>query len=107
MDYLSEVEIVKVEQFCKDPVMFEAVKKVLLAPIYRHGVPAAGETHNPLINGAFSLVAQAPELSDEVLGQFLRAKWAGVSGIENGFEELKKIKTNKAGEDAPPVNEGV
>lgn len=107
MDYLNEEEVLKIEQFCGDKTMFEAVKKVLLAPIYKHGVLEPGKDHNPLINGAFTLVSQAPELTDEVLGQFLRAKWAGVSSLENGLEELKKIKSNKVGVEAPPLNEGV
>lgn len=105
--YLNEEEILLVESFCKNEKQFEAVKKVLLAPIYVHGVPLSGETHNPLINGAFSLVSQAPELSDEVLGQFIRAKWAGVTAVEQGFEELKKFKSNKAEDNTPAVNEGV
>lgn len=105
--YLNEEEILNIESFCKNEIMFEAVKKVLLAPIYRHGVPQKGEKHNPLINGAFSLVSQAPELSDEVLGQFLRAKWAGVTSVEQGFEELKKIKSDKVEAPEAPTNEGV
>jgi hypothetical protein len=105
--YLNEEEILQVEAFCKNEKMFEAVKKVLLAPIYEHGVVKPGEKHNPLVNGAFSLVAQSPEVSNEVLGAFSRAKWAGVTAVEGGFEELKKIKSKKAEDKAPAENEGV
>ena len=92
---LSNQEIKKIESFCKDEKMFNAVKKVLLQGIYVHGVSVPDAKPDPLKNGAFSLVSLTGNypVSDEVLGQQLRAQWAGVNALENALVELKNIKT--------------
>ena len=36
-DYLTELEIAKIEAFVADEVMYEAVRKVLLQSLYTHG----------------------------------------------------------------------
>ena len=85
-----------------DNVLVEAVRKVLLAGIYKHGVAEKKLELNPLVNGAYSLVSHAMEypISDEILGQQLRAQWAGVNALQNAFEELGKIKLDLG--DTPP-----
>lgn len=94
---LNELEKAKVEQFCADEPMMSAVKKVLLAALYSHGVVGANGEVNPLINGAFGMVSLAPKegFSDEVLGQNLRAQFAGVSIVENAYDAMKLIKTGE------------
>ncbi len=94
---LNDIEKVKIEAFCSDEVMMGAVKKVLLAALYSHGVADVGGEPNPLINGAFGLVSlalkDAKPIDNEMLGQNLRAQFAGVSMIENAYTELKTIKS--------------
>lgn len=92
---LTDLEVVKIETFMADTEMVEAVKKVLLAGIFSHGVVAKGGVVDPLVNGAFSLVSLAPTnpIPDEVIGQQLRAQWAGVNALHNAFESLSSIKT--------------
>jgi hypothetical protein len=94
-DHLSELEIVKVEAFCADEVMYEAVKKVILQSIYVQGVNIQDKKSDPLKNGAFSMVSLSTNnpIPDEVIGQQLRAQWAGVNALENGMRELKNIKS--------------
>lgn len=105
---LTELEITKIEQFNKDPEMVEAVRKVLLASIYSHGTVQLGHKPNPLINGAFSLVALALEnpIPDDILGQNLRGQWAGVNALKNAFDSLASI-TSKKEEVETPYNEAV
>lgn len=108
-EFLSDIEIEKIELFCKDEVMFEAVKKVILQHIYSQGVMEKGKSHNPLKNRAFSLVqlATGNPIPDEQLGAHLRGVWEGVNALEHGYEELRKIKSTKGEIVESPYNEAV
>lgn len=90
-DYLNDLQVAKVEAFCADKDMFEAVKLVLLQQMYTRGVITKGQKHESLRNRALTLVQ--PEVNDAELGSRLRALWEGVQGIESGFYELEKIKS--------------
>jgi hypothetical protein len=106
--YLTELEVTKVEQFCADKVMFEAVKKILLSGIYSHGVIEKGFKHDPLQNAAFNLASQAitNPIPDAELGANLRGMWAGVNYLHNAYKELEKIKGDK-NEVESPFNEAI
>jgi hypothetical protein len=110
MDYkqiLSPVEIAKIEQFNSDKDMQEAVRKVLLSGLYTHGVIEPDREHNPLINGAFALVALAGDnpIPDAELGAHLRGTWFGINALENAWKQLLKIKVEKAEEVESTYNE--
>jgi hypothetical protein len=94
---LNDLEKVKIEAFCADKDMYNAVKKVILAGIYSHGVIEAGYEHNPLENGAFSLASVATEnpIPDEVLGQHIRGMWAGINALHNAFNRLDSVQSKK------------
>lgn len=96
-DYLTELEVEKIENFCKDEVLFEAVRKVMLQGIYTHGTVQKGVNINPLKNGAFGLasVAMNNPIPDEALGQHIRGMWAGLNALENAYTDLKSIKKDK------------
>lgn len=106
---LNEEEIMHIEAFCSNEKMYQAVRKGILSGLYSHGVIKAGYEHDPLQNGALSLAALTTNnpIPDEMLGQHIRGVWAGLNALENGFNGLQKIKTNKASEEKEPVNEGV
>lgn len=103
--YLTDEEILNIEAFCSNEKMYEAVKKVILASIYSHGVLEAGQKHNPLQNRAMALVGG--DVDNEKLGSQVRAWWEGINAVENGYKDLKKIKSNKAEVETPAENEGV
>lgn len=103
-DYLTELQVLKIEQFCADKDMFDAVKKVLLQYVYHQGVIKKGEKHNSLTNRALVLVQGGD--SDEQLGRNLRALWEGVQAVEKGFNDLESIKSKKEEIDSP-YNEAV
>ncbi len=106
-DQLTPKEILKIERFCSDSVMSEAVKKVLLAGLYSHGVIKAGKEHNPLQNGAFALASLAVNnpIPDAEIGAHVRAMWAGINALENAFNQLNKIKSEKETPVESPYNE--
>ncbi len=112
MDYktiLTPLQVSKIEQFNNDKDMQEAVRKVLLAGIYSHGVVQKGLEHNPLINGAFALVALAGEnpIPDEQLGAHIRGTWFGINALENAWNQLLKIKKEKKEAVESPFNEAI
>lgn len=90
---LTDLQISKIEAFVADKEMYGAVRGIILESIYSHGVVEDGKEHNPLINGAFSLVSLAATnpIPDEVIGQQLRAQWAGVNALEAAFRKLEGI----------------
>ena len=96
-EVLSEIERDKIVQFCADPVLSGAVKKYILAVLYKQGVVGAGQTHNARINFALNLAwpATTPNgmpRSDEELGQSLRAMTYGIQLIESGFREMEEMR---------------
>lgn len=99
LEKLSDLEKVKIETFCQDEEMFNAVKKVLLATTYNSGVLKEGEEIS-VRNPAFNLIAKARELGEDVsnsqLGENLRGIFEGVDAVENGFAILKKVTTKVA-----------
>ena len=101
-EFLTDLQVLKVETFCADKEMFEAVKLVLLQQLYTRGVITKGQPHNALHNRALTLVQG--DVPDEELGSRLRALWEGVQGIESGFVELEKIKTEAPEEIESPFN---
>ncbi len=112
MAKLNDLEKVKIETFCKDEDMYNAVRKVLLANLYSHGVEdEVGEDgeHDPAINGAFSLVSLAPTnpIPNEEIGAQLRAQWAGINILVNGFNQLQTIKSEGQPVPSPLNNEAV
>lgn len=90
MDYLSDIEKAELNKFATNKVMFEAVKKVLLAGIYQNGVLKAGEKAEPLKNFALGL-AFKPGISNEMLGADLRACAEGINTVELGFKKICEI----------------
>lgn len=108
MNQYTDLEIAKIESFCKDEEMFNAVRKVMLAGIYEHGTIQRGFTPDPLKNGALSLVhlSSANPITDEVLGQHIRGVWEGLNALQNAFQNLRAIKSEKK-EIESPFNEAV
>lgn len=104
----TELEVSKIEQFCADTEMYNAVKKVLLAGIYTHGTVQRGFTPDPLKNGALSLVhlSTSNPVTDEVLGQHIRGVWEGLNALQNAFQNLNNIKS-EVKEVVSPYNEAI
>ena len=96
-EIITELERDKIIAFCKDKLMFEAVKKYTLAVCYKQGVIEKGKEHNPTVNWAMNLAWGATNQNgiprnDEELGQNLRAMTYAVQLIGSGFKEMSEIK---------------
>jgi hypothetical protein len=93
--FLDDQEREYLRQFYENEVMREALRKVLLAGIYQNGTLRKGKAGNPLFNGAFGLVSNKGEFSNEQLGADIRAAWEGVSALENAFNQISKYVPEK------------
>lgn len=117
LDYLSDLEKDKIIAFNQDIVLVNAVKKVLLEAIYNNGVLRAGTPPDPLRNVAFGLVGKSgrvlmngipmPVVSNEQLGEDLRATYEGINLLEQGLTQLALIKKDPVDEVSSTVNEAI
>lgn len=97
MDFLNELERAAIISFNSNPVMVEAVKKVLLSTVYHQGVMKPGVQSASMTNWALHIVQEARdgENSDAVIGQRLRASAEGLNFVEAGFMKLREIKAEE------------
>ena len=106
-EFLNDIEIEAVKRFVNDKIMKEAVRKILLRPIYAQGVLVAGETANPSKNAFLFLLAgqggSKRHVSNEQLGSEFRAMEEGVNFLQEGFQKLETY--NKGVGDKPSEEE--
>lgn len=107
---LNDQERAKIELFVADELLFEAVRKVVLFGIYGNGVMEPGVKHDPSQNFAlaqvFRALNQGLPISDDELGQNLRAQAAGIKLLEVAFGQLENIQELRggSGESEPAPN---
>ena len=93
MEYLSDIEKVAIETFCKNDVAREAVRKVFLHTIYSQGTLKSGSTATPK-NWVFSFFAPGKEnLTNEQVGEKVRAAVEGLGFLDAAFKKLEEFKT--------------
>ena len=92
MEILNDVEKAAVQKFVEFETMREAVKKVLLAALYSNGTLKPGQAADPLTNKALTIPYNNPQGSNEQLGAELRAMYAGIMLLEEGFKKLDEFK---------------
>lgn len=88
----------EIQKFLENPVMTEAVKKVILSGVYRDGRLQAGESADPMKNFILGFANPRGDMNppikmpDAELGSQIRAVFYAVSMVESGFAELDKCK---------------
>jgi len=92
MKYLDRSEEAKLEKFVADKKMFNAVKKVLLKHIYTEGILKVGEPvedsiKNFILQKSAMALQNMPEITNEMLGEQLRADTQALRIVELGFLE--------------------
>jgi len=102
--YLTELEIAKIQAFNEDVVLKNAIRKVLLEPLYNHGVLGADAEHDPTKNfaltPAFNMLMQKREMWDmEKLGMFTMANAMAIQMLEQGFGALEGLKATPESEE--------
>lgn len=109
--YLSDLEKNKIIAFNEDKVLKNAIYKVMLEPLYNHGVlrpeGIVDPTRNFALTQAFNMLLQKREMWDlEKLGAVNLANAMAIQMIEQGFGELEKFKnepkSEKENEDESP-----
>ncbi len=90
--FLSPSEKAAVEKFASDEVMFEAVKKVVLADVYYRGTLRKVVPAEPITNFALSLaINRTGKTTNEQLGEDLAAVTEGCRLVETGFKRAKGL----------------
>lgn len=96
-EILSDIETDKVIALAQDPITFNAVKKYILAVVYKQGVVEKGSEYKGTVNFALNLAWSATQQngiprSDEELGQNLRALTYATQLVESGFREMGELR---------------
>lgn len=106
MNFLNEAERQELNKFVQNDVLSGAVKKVILAAVYYNGILEAGKSPNTgqnfAIQSALFAIQNNPQVTNEQLGEGLRANVAAVRLIDLGFQELDKIKQEKTPKKVEP-----
>lgn len=93
---LTELHKSKLDQFCRDEVMFEAVKRVLLFPIYNAGTLGTTEKTQARRNFVFNIYAAYSGTKDnEKLGESVARACEGINLLESAWDELERFKILK------------
>jgi hypothetical protein len=87
----DEQEQTYITQFYENEPMREAVKKILLIPLYAQGVLKRGKKARPGVNWAFSGLSA----NNENLGAMVRAGYMGINFLNRGFKILSTFKKEK------------
>ena len=99
-DYLTSVQIDKLRAFNQDVLLKDAVYKVFLSPMYKHGVMEKGEEHkapmNFVLTPIFDMFLKRREMwTDEQAGQWLKVQAQAIQLVEQGFGEIDKFQVEK------------
>lgn len=100
-EILTEVEIQQLEAFNANPAMKEAVRKVLLCPLYYQGVLQKGKSPNPLWNFLVGFVNSDAKLTDEQVGRYTKVQVEGINQVEVAFDRIADFKPS-----LPQLNQG-
>lgn len=92
-EYLTEMEKNQLEMLNENPILLEAIKKVVLSCVYFDGTIKPTGIPDPQKNFLLAIAGGSMgQLSREQLGEKVEASLAGVQLLEVGFKELAKFK---------------
>ena len=89
---LSETELDLINDFLSNPNAVEAVKKVLMIPMFQTGVLKKNESPNFLINFLLPDINRIHDMTDEEIGQATRGKTVALTLLESGFSYLEALQ---------------
>ena len=93
MNIITEQEEVEIRKFVNNPIMLNAVKKLLLMDIYASGTLEPGKDPDPARNFALSflfdpLSGNEYNIDNARLGEKLRAALEGIRLVQTSFNKL-------------------
>ncbi len=95
IDNLNKVEELAIKKFLSSKTMVEAVKKVLLADIYKVGRVEKDKELKPRQNWVYGLImneaGQDLAIDNDKLGEKVRAVVEGTRALEIAFKEMEKL----------------
>ena len=103
-DVLSEAEIAKIEAFNEDSIMKEALRKVILFPIYYCGIMEKGKPCNPDINWLVGTFTDLPDAKRESLADEHRTRVLALRLLESAFNDLESFKKLNTSRSHPEIN---
>jgi len=92
VNVLNEGEANTLNRIADDEVAMEALRKVLLFGIYQSGVLEKDKPAEP-INFAFHFGFNREDLTNEKIGELLRAACEGLKYVEQGLAKVASFKT--------------
>lgn len=93
---LDQQEQGEITKLLKNEVLLRAIEKVILQPIYKHGVLNDKDEAYPAINFALhTRDSQGNPMSNEKLGELVQAKSIAIGLLIDGVKELAKYKVVK------------
>lgn len=101
---LSDLEKDKLRAIADDDVALDALKKLLLTPVYYNGTLEAGQPADPTRNFVLSITNRT-DLTDEQLGQATRARADAVAMLENAFSILATFESEDPTPERSELNE--
>ena len=90
-EILDKQERTRIQYFVEDEELFEAVRKVLLIPMYNYGTLKKGKKSKPYLNWAMNYLGN----NNENLGASVRACASGIDFMERGLALLTTLKKQK------------
>lgn len=91
--FISDIEWDQLSTLANNELLLNAVQKVIMASVYYNGTLRKNITPDPMRNGALSLALSNETITNEALGQDIRAVAEGARMVQLGFDKLKTFKT--------------
>lgn len=92
-EILTSEEISRVIMFNNDEQLKNAVKKIMLADIYNSGTVGEGDVVTR--NWVYGMIPQTGEVSNQSIGENLRAHIVGLSFLEEAFKKVESYQSKK------------
>lgn len=98
-ELLDPAEVGQVEAFNDNPILKQAVRKIILFPLYHSGTLKQGQAANPMLNWIAGFLSADPKATNEEVGLEVKVRYAAIELLEGAFNELEKVR--RVAEDKP------
>ncbi len=90
---LEQSEVEQIYALNENPILVQALRKVILMPIYYNGtIPRGQAAPNPMLNWVMGFLASDPKATDEQIGKEVKLRGAATELVAYAFGEIEKIR---------------